>query len=88
MVKPTTNMDSTGAAGSDRCREVLVQFVQTVDVTGGVIREPGGCYAPVADPEWIDLGEAYAQACAALHRKMLIAEDHLGEDQEGGDARD
>ena len=58
----------------DPCRQALCQFVQTVDATGGVFRDESGCHAPLADPEWIDLGEAYVQACAALGRDIILAQ--------------
>ena len=58
----------------ERYRKVLLDFVRTVDATGGVFREdPGGCHAPLADPEWIDLAEAYVAACTVLKRQILLA---------------
>jgi len=51
----------------------LMQFVNTIENTGGL--ENDGV-SPVGDPEWIDLGDAYVKACAALDRKPMI---------EGGD---
>jgi hypothetical protein len=70
------NNDSTHAQATppDRYRQVLGQFVQTVDATGGVFRDESGCHAPLADPDWIDLGEAYVEACAALGRDIILAE--------------
>jgi len=31
--------------------------------------------SPVGDPEWIDLGDVYIKACAALDRKPMIEKD-------------
>lgn len=47
----------------------LLEFIEAIEATGGVRRDPEGFYAPVADEEWTDLGEAYLTACAALGRK-------------------
>ena len=58
--------------------QALAQFVEAIEATGGVAREVSGLLAPVADPEWVDLGEAYARACAALGREPVVA-DHAGE---------
>lgn len=51
----------------------LNQLCTTIAQTGGMYRgedigdEPGeNADAPVADPDWIDLGEAYLTACEAL----------------------
>ena len=41
-------------------------FMDCVEGTGGVIEKENGFRAPVADPEWTDLGEAYMYACRAL----------------------
>jgi hypothetical protein len=43
----------------------LKSFCSTIDVTGGLNAEGN----PVADEEWIDLGDAYAEACEVLNRK-------------------
>lgn len=39
------------------------QLVDTIDATGGIYERT--C-APLADPEWVDLGVAYLQACGEL----------------------
>jgi hypothetical protein len=54
--------------------EALLEFVEAIEATGGVTRDDSGLYAPVADQEWVDLGEAYINACAALGVKPVIAE--------------
>ena len=52
----------------------LLEFIEAIEATGGVRRHPEGFYAPVADEEWTDLGEAYLTACAALGRKPKFEE--------------
>lgn len=49
-------------------REALEEFAGTIDATGGVIQERSGLCSPAADRGWVDLGEAYLKACAALRR--------------------
>lgn len=50
--------------------KALKAVVSTIENTGGIIRRnddfSGG---PVADPEWLDLGDAYRAACVALRIK-------------------
>lgn len=50
----------------DGKEKALRAFIAAIEVTGGVITDDSGFFVPVADDEWIDLGEAYAQACVAL----------------------
>jgi hypothetical protein len=51
----------------------LEEFVYTIEATGGVVMCRDGTVAPLADEDWIDLGEAYLVACRALCRKARIA---------------
>ena len=51
---------------SDPKIQALLTFVDTIDVTGGIRDQGDGTVAPIADEDWIDLGEAYLQACNAL----------------------
>lgn len=56
-------------------RAALAAFVDTIEATGGVNLqdfERSGLHAPEADPEWVDLGEAYIEACRVLGRVPLI----------------
>lgn len=46
-----------------RMHMALLSFIETVESTGGVDADT---LAPAGDPEWIDLGEAYVEACNAL----------------------
>lgn len=42
------------------------RLVSTVNATGGVVQYPDGTIAPVGEPEWTDLGDAYMAACTEL----------------------
>lgn len=45
----------------------LCDFVDCVESTGGVVKVDG-FYVPVADQDWIDLGETYIKACEVLNK--------------------
>ena len=45
---------------------VLNNLVQTIDVTGGVVKGLNGYFYPAADEDWSDLGDVYMSACTAL----------------------
>lgn len=45
----------------------LKSFCSTIDVTGGLNAQGN----PVADEEWVDLGDAYAEACEVLGREPV-----------------
>jgi hypothetical protein len=53
----------------------LEKLVGTVEATGGVLVNRKGHYLPVGDPEWIDLGDAYMDACSALDRIPMTLHD-------------
>lgn len=48
--------------------QALQEFIDAIEATGGVRATPKG-YVPVADEDWIDLGEAYMSACEAIGRE-------------------
>ena len=50
----------------------LVSFCLTIENTGGVVENRLGLMAPKIDTDWIDLGEAYVEACEALAREPMI----------------
>lgn len=52
-------------------RDVLTEFVEDIDATGG-ITDNEGFMVPIADPEWIDLATTYQKACRVLGRQPLI----------------
>ena len=79
LLGPTsTKMDVGGAYAA------LASLVNTVESTGGVMQNRKGHLLPKADPEWIDLGDAYKEACEALGRKMMVEPD-LEDAEEGAD---
>ena len=51
---------------SDAKTQAFLTFIDTIEVTGGICDQGDGTVAPIADEDWIDLGEAYLQACNAL----------------------
>ena len=55
-------------------RSVLMQFVDCIDATGGVVMLPDGVDGCVGDPEWLDLAQAYMAACELLKREPIIQE--------------
>ena len=59
----------------DKAYEALAWLLNTIESTGGVLRNKAGHLLPVADTEWIDLGEAYKLACEALGRQMMVEPD-------------
>ena len=63
---------------------VLLKFVDTIEITGGVYKDHKGLYHPGGDPEWIDLGDVYIQACKVLGRETMVADDpdDIDEDEE------
>ena len=59
----------------------LRHFIDAINVTGGVIRLPSGCVVPKGDEEWIDLGEAYLEACQEVGVEPLVeVEEEAPED--------
>jgi len=59
----------------DKMRAALRDFTGAIEATGGVTASPEdeGYTVPVADEDWIDLGEAYLKACEALGKKPKTA---------------
>jgi len=66
-------------------RKALMEFVQSIDNVGGVILLSNGLHVPVIDEDWIDLGEAYVEACKALGRgpRIAVIDDTESEDDDG-----
>lgn len=40
----------------------MLEFIDCIDSTGGINEDD----CPAVDPEWLDLGDVYMQACAAM----------------------
>lgn len=53
----------------------LVEFLETIEATGGVRMTHKGYPSPLGEPEWTDLGSAYLNGCEALGRKPKIIAD-------------
>jgi hypothetical protein len=70
-----------GMISSNPLGKALAEFVDVIEATGGVAKDDAGLHAPMADPEWIDLGEAYVRACAVLGKESVVAvaDDELHE---------
>lgn len=83
MEPPTTELLPTREqllAKIERLKRPLLSLIETVEATGGVRSN----LDPVGDPEWHDLGEAYAEACSALGCNVMAEDD--GEDDRIGSA--
>jgi hypothetical protein len=54
-------------------RAALIAFVEAIESVGGVTEHTdnldGG---PITNPEWLDLGDAYRDACKVLGQEPLI----------------
>lgn len=53
-------------------KAALLEFVQAIEATGGVVMDEQGYVTLVVDEDWIDLGEAYLSACKALRREPNV----------------
>jgi len=53
--------------------DAVQQLINTINATGGVLPLPNGLYAPMGDPEWTDLGEAYIAACSERGLVPILA---------------
>ena len=58
-------------------RDVLDELIRTVRDTGGVEDDSSGEYYPVGDPEWVDLGYVYINACRCLGVEALINGEYV-----------
>lgn len=56
-------------------RNVIDKLIRTVEATGGVEKNEDGTYSPLADPDWLDLGDTYIEACEAIGREPKVAKD-------------
>lgn len=66
VYSPEESANAALIAAAPELLEALRNFIATIDVSGGVAESDCGLSAPVADPEWCDLGDAYHQARAAI----------------------
>jgi hypothetical protein len=76
-----SDSNPSGTSGStDAVRAALDGFVETIEAAGGCLHHEGGVLAPVGDPEWTDLADAYIRACTAIGRSPLI--DRIEDEKE------
>lgn len=61
---------------------VLIDLVETIEITGGVWRFRDGTVAPKGDDEWIDLGDVYLKACEVLGYNNPLIEEYFELDDE------
>jgi hypothetical protein len=54
---------SSSRVGAQPPKDAAQQLIEAVNAAGGLISLPNGLWAPVGDSEWIELAEAYFQAC-------------------------
>lgn len=56
-----------GADLTDAKDKALRALIDTIEATGGIVRDPyRGLPVLVADEDWIDLADAYISACEAM----------------------
>jgi len=55
---------SLRARQTNLSKDAAQMLIDAINNTGGLVALPKGLYAPVADPEWIDLAGVYLQACS------------------------
>lgn len=55
-------------------KRLLEEFVGTIEASGGVVLD-GASHVPLADREWVDMGELYIEVCSFLEREPMIEED-------------
>lgn len=52
-------------------QDVLIDLIQNIQATGGIITFSDGLSAPAADPTWIDLGDTVLKAHEALTKENI-----------------
>jgi hypothetical protein len=62
--------------------DVADGLIELINATGGITRVGVEIYAPVADPDWTDLGALYIAACAEKCEEPLLDVGDFFEDQE------
>jgi hypothetical protein len=59
----------SGTSGSTNAvRAALDDFIETIEAVGGCLLNEAGVLAPIGEPEWTDLADAYVRACNAIGR--------------------
>lgn len=67
-------MSEQDDTGCEEIREALGLFFQRIEATGGVFRNQKGWHAPVGEPAWVSLGEAYVKACQLVGRPVMLTD--------------
>jgi hypothetical protein len=52
---------------TDKAQAALRRIVDTINSTGGIVKHADETHGCLADPDWIDLADAYLLACEALN---------------------
>lgn len=72
----STQIDLTQLSeGKSIALSPLETFIQTIEATGGISENEDGTFSPLADPDWIDLADAYLLACDQLKRPPKIEKE-------------
>ena len=79
MTKPKKRRGKYTPYMARKYAAILGDLIETINNTGGIKRTNKGSPVPVTDAEWVDLGIAYVDACAAL------GEDPMEEKNDGAD---
>lgn len=53
-------------------REAAQLLVDTINSTGGLVRDPRDGLVPAGAPEWLDLSDAHIAACEALGVEVKV----------------
>lgn len=71
-----TIIDAVNCAAKTNLVGALRKFCQVIEVTGGVMKNPecDGTYVCAGDDEWVDLADAYIEACHVLKRKPMVTD--------------
>lgn len=64
-------------------KKALEEFCRVIENADGVVLLKNGLHEPHGDRAWLDLGEAYIQACKALGRKPVVEEEDPYDEDDG-----
>ncbi len=59
-------------------KDVLLKLIDTIETTGGILREDGVILGPMADQEWLDMAYVYLDACKVVGKAPVY--DDCSED--------
>src|SRR5690606_31129624 len=55
-------------------------LIDTINATGGLLLRPDGTQAPLGDPDWLDLADAYLAACTEKGIDPVVTVDRESDD--------